>query len=235
MIKLLDILESKILVPRRSPEERQKNFNTIVNKQIQQYIKDGSEGDLWLDNISFKKLPDELTTIGGSLIINYSELESLNNLQSIGGNLWMVQCKNFKSFGNLEYIGKNLRPLATPLKSFDKIKYIGGEVLEFFKSSLESLGDLEFVGRINLNNTKIKSLGNLTKAKDLVLSWLPIESLDNLKEVNNLHLHGSLIKSLPPDLKVKKYINIGKTPLSEKYTEEEIRQMVPGIKGKIAY
>ena len=236
MIKLLDLLENKILVPRRSKEERDKKFMIITQKKIQQYIKDGSHGDLWLDSISFKKLPDELTTVGGNLVLNYSELESLNNLQSVGGNLWMVECKNFKSFGNLEYIGGNLRASSAPIKSFDKIKYIGGEVEEFFnRFSLESLGDLEFVGKLNLNSSKIESLGNLTKAKDLTLSHTPLKSLGNLKEVNNLTLYGSMIESLPPDLKVKKYINIGRTPLSEKYTEEEIRQMVPGIKGEIKY
>lgn len=237
MIKLLDLLENKILVPRRSKEERDKKFMIITQKKIQQYIKDGSQGDLWLDNTSFKKLPDELITVGGSLVLNYSDLESLNNLQSVKGNLWIVECKNFKSFGNLEYIGGNLRATSTLIKSYDKIKYIGGEVEELnrFRFDVESLGDLEFVGRINLNSSKIESLGNLTKAKDLVLSHTSLKSLGNLKEVNNLFLYGSMVESLPPDLKVKKYINIGRTPLSEKYTEEEIRQMVPGIKGEIKY
>ena len=37
MIKLLDILENKILVPRRSKEERAKNYQIIIQKKIQQY------------------------------------------------------------------------------------------------------------------------------------------------------------------------------------------------------
>jgi len=235
MIKLLDLLENKILVPRRPKDERDKKFTIITQKKIQQYIKDGSQGDLWLDNILLTKLPDELVTIGGSLFLNYSKIESLNILQSVKGNLGIFRCENFKSFDNLEYIGGNLMMDFSPVKSFDKIKYIGGEVEGLNKFSSVSLGDLEFVGNLNLGSSKIESLGNLTKAKELTLSWTPIKSLGNLKEVNRLHLYGSMIESLPPDLKVKKYINIGRTPLSEKYTEEEIRQMVPGIKGKIAY
>ena len=56
MIKLLDILkENKILVPRRSPEERAKNYLIATQKKIQQYIKDGSKGDLYLANTPLSK------------------------------------------------------------------------------------------------------------------------------------------------------------------------------------
>ena len=45
MIKLLDILENKILVPRRSKEERIKNYLIATQKKIQQYMKGGGKGD----------------------------------------------------------------------------------------------------------------------------------------------------------------------------------------------
>jgi hypothetical protein len=61
---------------------------------------------------------------------------------------------------------------------------------------------------LDLNRTPIESLGNLTSVGgDLDLTETPIESLGNLTSVG-----GSL------DLRY--------APLSEKYTEEEIRQMV---------
>ena len=56
MIKLIDILfedEEKILIPRRSPEERRKNWIIALQKQIQKYMKDGGEGNLYLSNYSF--------------------------------------------------------------------------------------------------------------------------------------------------------------------------------------
>ena len=47
MIKLKDILleseELDILVPRRNKEDRQKNYINVVLKQVQNYIKNGSE------------------------------------------------------------------------------------------------------------------------------------------------------------------------------------------------
>ena len=69
MIKLLDILENKILVPRRSPEEREKNYSIAIQKQIQQYIKDGSEGDLDLKDTPITFLPDNLQ-VGRNLYLD---------------------------------------------------------------------------------------------------------------------------------------------------------------------
>ena len=69
MIKLLDILnenKTKILVPRRSPEERAKNYLIATQKKIQQYIKDGGKGDLNLGNTPITSLPDNLS-VGGDL------------------------------------------------------------------------------------------------------------------------------------------------------------------------
>jgi hypothetical protein len=133
MIKLIDILENKILVPRRSPEERQKNYLISIQKKIQQYIKDGSKGDLNLSNTPITSLP--------------------NNLQ----------------------VGRSLY----------------------------------------LRNTPITSLPN------------------NLQVGGYLDLANTPITSLPNDLQVGGNLDIAKTPLSKKHTKEEIRKMVPGVKGKI--
>ena len=63
-------------------------------------------------------------------------------------------------------------------------------------------------GSLDLEFKSIESLGNLTSVGgDLDLRYTPIESLENLESVGgDLYLYD--------------------TPLSEKYTEEEIRQMV---------
>jgi hypothetical protein len=66
-----------------------------------------------------------------------------------------------------------------------------------------------------LRGTLIESLGNLQSVGGFLDSRrTPIESLGNLKSVG----HNLVLVD---------------TPLSEKYTEEEIRQMVPGVKGNI--
>jgi hypothetical protein len=38
--------QDSVLIQRRTPEERQKNYKIAITKQIQDYIKNGSEGDL---------------------------------------------------------------------------------------------------------------------------------------------------------------------------------------------
>ena len=125
---------NKILIPRRSPEEREKNFNINIQKKIQQYIKDGSKGDLDLENTKITSLPNTLTTVGGKLILRHSSITSLPD-------------------------------------------------------------NLTVKGYLDISKTKITSLPNdLTVGGDFLLFF---------------------------------------TPLSEKYTKEEIRQMVPNVKGKI--
>jgi hypothetical protein len=58
MIKLLDLLREEkldILKPRRSPEERQQNFAIATQKKIEQYMKDGGKGGLYLVNTPISK------------------------------------------------------------------------------------------------------------------------------------------------------------------------------------
>jgi len=86
MIKLLDILENKILVPRRSPEERSKNYNIVLQKKIQQYMKDGGKGDLDLRNTPITSLPNGLK-VGGNLNLYKTKITSLPNGLKVGGYL----------------------------------------------------------------------------------------------------------------------------------------------------
>ena len=86
MIKLLDILENKILVPRRSAEERSANFLIATQKKIQQYIKDGSKGNLILSSTPITSLPDNLQ-VGGDLGLYGTPITSLPNSLKVGSYL----------------------------------------------------------------------------------------------------------------------------------------------------
>jgi len=153
MIKLIDLLENKILVPRRSPEERSKNYLIATQKKIQQYMKDGGKGDLDLRNTPISSLPQGLT-VGGYLDIHNTPITSLPQGLTVGGYL-------------------------------------------------------------NLNSTPITSLPQgLTVGDDLYLKNTPITSL-------------------PQGLTVGRNLYLRNTPISKKYNEEQIQQMVPGVKGEI--
>ena len=83
-------------------------------------------------------------------------------------------------------------------------------------------------GDLDLEGTNIKSLGNLTSVGGyLDLRETKIESLGNLTSVGgNLDLYGTNIKSLGNLTSVGGYLDLSRTPLSKKYTIEEIRNMV---------
>ena len=101
-------------------------------------------------------------------------------------------------------------------------------------TTISSLPDnLKIVrGSLNLRNTSITSLPSGLKIKgDLNLNNTPLTSLPSGLEVSGaLYLGSTPITSLPSDLKVKDELYLKNTPLAEKYTEEDIRQMCPGVK-----
>ena len=89
-------------------------------------------------------------------------------------------------------------------------------------------------GYLDLRNTPIKSLGNLTSVGgNLDLGNTQIESLGNLTSVGgDLYLYGSSIESLGNLTSVGGDLDLGNTPMSKKHSEQEIRQMV-NIEGSI--
>ena len=121
---------------------------------------------------------------------------------------------NIKSLGNLVSVDGSLNLSFNNIESFGKLQYVVGD-LNLYDSEIESLGNLQSVGgHLNLYKSEIISLGNLRSVGgSLILTDTNIESLGNLRSIG-----GNL------DLRV--------TPLDQKYTEKQIRQMV-NVKGKI--
>ena len=93
-------------------------------------------------------------------------------------------------------------------------------------------GDLDLED--NLEDSTIESLGNLTSVDgDLALSYTPIKSLGNVVSVGgSLFLTSSSIESLGNLISVGGDLYLEDTPISKKYTKEEIRSQVD-IKGKL--
>jgi hypothetical protein len=127
MIKLLDILnenKTKILVPRRSPEERAKNYLIATQKKIQQYIKDGSKGDLDLGNTPITSLPDNLN-MGGDLNLANTPITSLPDNLNMGGDLNLYNTKITSLPDNLS-VGGNLYLENTKITSLPDNLNVGG-------------------------------------------------------------------------------------------------------------
>ena len=94
--------------------------------------------------------------------------------------------------------------------------------------------DFTIDGDLGLGRTPIESLGNLISVGGyLTLFMTPIKSLGNLTSVDDdLDLNRASIESLGNLTSVGGDLDLRYTPISEKYTEEEIRSQVE-VKGKI--
>ena len=143
MIKLKDILlendELNILLPRRSVADRRKNYLVAIQRKIQQYIKDGSVGDLDLGNTPIETLPDNLTRVGGDL-----SLENTSNLKKLPDKLIKVD-------GSLDLNGSHIQSLPDGL--------FVGDNLYLHDSHIKRLPAGLIVGHyLNLYGTLIKEL-----------------------------------------------------------------------------
>ena len=103
MIKFLDILkesDDNIFIPRGSKEEKDKVLLRRINDKIQEYIKNGSKGDLALMGSPIKVLPKNLTKVGGNLILMFSQIEKLPDNLTVNGYLSLDGCGYLQSLPN---------------------------------------------------------------------------------------------------------------------------------------
>ena len=110
MIKFLDILkesDDNIFIPRGSKEEKDKVLIRRTNDKIQEYVKNGSEGNLDLRRSPIKLLPRNLTKVGGDLILINSQIEKLPDNFTVNGMLDLDSCKNLQSLPNGLKVKKN--------------------------------------------------------------------------------------------------------------------------------
>jgi hypothetical protein len=109
------------------------------------------------------------------------------------------------------------------------LKYFNDD-WNFLQEYLESEGNPPYTidGDLKLSGSDIKNLGNLQSVDGyLDLYESNIESLGNLHSVGgDLNLYESNIESLGNLRSVGGYLYLRRTPLSRKYSEKEIREMV---------
>lgn len=176
------------------------------------------EGDVKLVNkLYFTKFPDalsNLTFIKGTLDMSNTIITQLPAGLEVGGDLYMDN---------------------TPIAQFPADLKVRGSLSlsETFITQLPA--GLKVGGYLELSETPIAQLpADLKVESDLVLRYTPIDQLPAGLEVGgNLDLYASAITQLPADLKVGGNLYLYGTPMSEKYTEEQLKQMLPGVIGDI--
>jgi hypothetical protein len=170
--------------------------------------------DLNLQSLPITSLPDNLD-IKGYVDISNTEIKSLPNNLKVGGRLNITDTdisslpEDLKLEFSLSASGTNISSLPKNLKVIK--------------------------GSLDLSNTPLTSLpDNLEVGKVLDIRNTPLTSLpDNLEVGGDLIVNNSKITSLPKDLKVEGRLFLLRTPISKKYTKEQLKQMLPGVKGEI--
>jgi hypothetical protein len=180
--------DNNILIPRRSPEEREKNYLIAINKKIQEYIKNGSKGDLDLNGSPIEILPDNLIEVDGDLnLYKCKNLKSLNNLKYVEGELDLFDCINLENTNNLERVSKSLILYnCKNLKSLNNLRYVGGSLYLSNCINLKELpNNLKIEGSLGLDNTSIEKLPSGLKVGDDNIIYLRNTPLAKNKELLN--------------------------------------------------
>jgi len=219
MIKLLDILkesDDNIFIPRRTKEEKDKKLLFRTYRKIRDYIKNGSQGDLYLNGSPIEVLPKNLTEVNGDLVlIDSINLKVLPKDLNVKGGLYLIRCENIKS-----------------LPSGLRVEY----TLNLKDTNITELPpDLEVGASIYLQRTPIEKLpNNFTVNGDLDLEDCKnITSLPSgLKVLGTLDLRDTNITKLPTDLEVEVILFLYGTPLSN-LSINKIEEMIPKVKGQI--
>jgi len=190
------------------------NINDFIDKN----------GDIDLsDNPNIISIPVDSLTVKGNLNLHRCKnLQSLPNNLKVGGNLHLMYCENLQSLPDNLKVGRHI--ILAHCKSLrslpDNLRVVNGTLDLMGCKNLQSLpNNLTTIGYNLLisGNSNIQSLpNNLTVEGDLYLA-----------DCTNL-------QSLPDNLTVGGGLYIRSTPIANKYTVDEIRQMYPGIKGKIS-
>jgi hypothetical protein len=168
MTRFTAILEQHgILTTRRTPEERAKNHIIAIQRQIQQYIKDGYKGDLDLNRLPITTLPNNLKNVGNNLTLAYTPIASLPDNLNVGGNLYLYGTPITSLLGNLK-VGGNLYLYDTPITSLPDNLNVGGN-LYLYGTQIASLPDnLNIGGNLYLVNTPISKKYTTAQLKQLL-------------------------------------------------------------------
>jgi hypothetical protein len=112
-----------ILIPRRSPEERQQKRMLSINRILNQKHIDG---DLDLHNTPITDL-GQLESVGGNLDLFDTPITNLGQLESVGGYLYLSGTP-ITNLGQLESVGGDLNLSGTPISEMSKEER--GEILK---------------------------------------------------------------------------------------------------------
>jgi len=164
-----------VLIP-RNLEGREERWKQITYQKIQNYIKNGSKGNLNLRKTPITKLPDNLIKVEGFLDMRNSKIKNLNNLKYVGGFLGLDYTSieslpdNLMVEGNLLLIGSKIKhiPFGLYVKGGvmikDEIYNLEKDMYKFF-SNRPYYYPINYDSPLELFKTIVKLKGGKIKGK----------------------------------------------------------------------
>jgi len=168
LVKLLE-QDQSIFKPRKT-EGRRERFNQIIQRQIQDYIKNGSKGDLSLPGTPITSLPDNLKYVGGILDLSNTLITSLPAGLKVGGCCLDLSRTPITTLpDNLTVVG-NLYVDRTQITSLPGNLKVGG--LYIHDTQIASLPDNLSVDELDAHSTLIQEFPDSLKIRN----WLDIRN-----------------------------------------------------------
>jgi hypothetical protein len=126
-----------------------------------------------------------LVGVVGELKLAYSSIESLGELEFVGGRFSLFGCKNIKTLGKVKKVEGGLSLSYSSIQSLGELEFVEGDLNLFNCKNIKTLGKLKRVdGNLNLGNSSIESLGGLEfVGKNLILNMIIPQSELNKVEV----------------------------------------------------
>lgn len=144
------------------------NMKYIINERQYKLIVEEEQEILQIPSLEFfnndwatlqkflERKGNPLYSIGGSLNLRDEYIESLGNLTSVGGGLYLTRCYDLTSLGNLTSVGSFLDLRGTKIETLGNLTSVGGGLNLYKCENITSLGYLTSVGGyLNLEDTPI--------------------------------------------------------------------------------
>lgn len=157
---------------------------------------------------------ENLHSIGGNASFKYSKIKDIGNLHSIGGEARFEQSK-VSSLSNLHSIDGNAYFQFSSIKDIGDLEKIGGNAF-FYCSKIESLNKLKYIGGIaSFDNSYIMNIGELEEiGGDANFVNSLISELNNLKKIGgSANFEKSIMESLGNLEKIGKNASFSKSKI----------------------
>ena len=136
---------------------RMQKLAGLINESenaIEQYIKNGSKGNLDLRDTGVTSLGNLKSVEGDILDFKNSKLTSLGSLETVGGSL-LIGDSPLTSLGNLKSVGDAAALGNTKITSLGNLKSVGGDLMLFGTPIAEKFNEEQIRKMVNVKG-KIK-------------------------------------------------------------------------------